>query len=92
MLFHSSNAAIAVPWAIVGAISIASVLGTGKCVVVSLFSIDQSMRNIAIMIVFAFCMGTDLDSIVHNPIGQPMATVCINYCDRISIYRLIAFS
>ena len=29
----------------------------------------------AILIVLAFCMGTDLDAIVNNPIGQPMATI-----------------
>ena len=29
------------------------------------------------MMVLTFCMGTDLDSIINNPIGQPLATVRI---------------
>jgi len=57
---EATNAAIAVPWAIVGAIGISGVLGT------------------AILIVLTFFMGTDIDSIVNNPIGQPMATILFN--------------
>ncbi|KAL5510966.1 hypothetical protein ACEPAG_3685 [Sanghuangporus baumii] len=57
---EASNAAIAVPWAIVGAIFVAGVLGW------------------AINVSLAFCMGTDLDSIFNNPIGQPMATIFFN--------------
>ncbi|KAI0635036.1 hypothetical protein C8Q77DRAFT_1156391 [Trametes polyzona] len=33
---------------------------------------------LAINIVIAFCMGTDLESILGNPIGQPMATILFN--------------
>ena len=57
---EASNAAIAVPWAIVSAIFVAGVLGW------------------AINVALAFCMGTDLDSIVNNSIGQPMATIFFN--------------
>ncbi|OCB87964.1 amino acid transporter [Sanghuangporus baumii] len=57
---EASNAAIAVPWAIVGAIFVAGVLGW------------------AINVSLSFCMGTDLDSIFNNPIGQPMATIFFN--------------
>ena len=32
----------------------------------------------AINVSLAFCMGTDLDSIVNNSIGQPMATIFFN--------------
>jgi len=32
----------------------------------------------AINVVIAFCMGTDLDSIVNNQIGQPFATILFN--------------
>ena len=61
---EASNAAIAVPWAIVGAIFVAGVLGW------------------AINVSLAFCMGTDLESIVDNPIGQPMATIFYNSFGR----------
>ena len=57
---EASNAATAVPWAIVGAISVAGVLGW------------------AINVSLAFCMGTDLQTILDNPIGQPMATIFFN--------------
>ncbi|KAH9922314.1 APC amino acid permease [Epithele typhae] len=57
---EASNAATAVPWAIVYAIGIAGVLGW------------------AINVALAFCMGTDLDSILNSPIGQPMATIFFN--------------
>ena len=33
---------------------------------------------LAINVALAFCMGTDLDSILNNPIGQPMATIFFN--------------
>ena len=34
--------------------------------------------HLAINVALAFCMGTDLDSILNNPIGQPMATIFFN--------------
>ncbi|GJJ13305.1 hypothetical protein Clacol_007557 [Clathrus columnatus] len=57
---EATNAATAVPWAIVGAIGISGFLGT------------------IINIVLAFCAGTDMESIIDNPIGQPMATIIFN--------------
>lgn len=57
---EASNAATAVPWAIVNAIGIAGILGW------------------AINVSLAFCMGTDLDSIINSPIGQPMAQIFFN--------------
>ncbi|OSD03677.1 APC amino acid permease [Trametes coccinea BRFM310] len=57
---EASNAATAVPWAIVYAIGIAGVLGW------------------AINVALAFCMGTDLDSLMNSPIGQPMAEIFFN--------------
>ncbi|TFY70806.1 hypothetical protein EVG20_g2193 [Dentipellis fragilis] len=57
---EASNAATAVPWAIVWAIAIAGLLGW------------------AINVVLAFCMGTDLDSLINSPIGQPMAQIFLN--------------
>ncbi|KAI0777534.1 APC amino acid permease [Trametes elegans] len=61
---EASNAQTAVPWAIVGAVWVAGVLGW------------------AINVVIAFCMGTDLESILGNPIGQPMATILFNNLGR----------
>ncbi|KAG1721083.1 amino acid/polyamine transporter I [Suillus paluster] len=54
---ESSNAATAVPWAIVSAIGIAGILGW------------------AINVSLAFCMGTDVDSLLSSPIGQPLAQI-----------------
>ena len=47
---------------------------------VSLFSCFAAQLCIqrylkGINVALAFCMGTDLQNIVNNPIGQPMATV-----------------
>ncbi|THH07201.1 hypothetical protein EW145_g3543 [Phellinidium pouzarii] len=61
---EAANAATAVPWAIVGAIFVAGVLGW------ACFP--------AINVSLAFCMGTDLDSLLNSPIGQPMATIFFN--------------
>ncbi|EJC97506.1 amino acid transporter [Fomitiporia mediterranea MF3/22] len=70
---EASNAAIAVPWAIVGSIFVAGVLGW------------------AINIALAFCMGTDLDAIMNNEIGQPMATIFFNSFGQRGTLALWAF-
>ncbi|KAG2047467.1 amino acid transporter [Suillus hirtellus] len=57
---ESSNAATAVPWAIVSAIGIAGILGW------------------AINVSLTFCMGSDLESLLNSPIGQPMAQIFFN--------------
>ncbi|KAG0694600.1 amino acid/polyamine transporter I [Suillus ampliporus] len=57
---ESSNAATAVPWAIVCAIAIAGILGW------------------AINVSLAFCMGTDVNSLLNSPVGQPMAQIFFN--------------
>ncbi|KAG1851835.1 amino acid permease-domain-containing protein [Suillus subalutaceus] len=57
---ESSNAATAVPWAIVIAVAIAGILGW------------------AINVSLAFCMGTDVSSLLDSPIGQPMAQIFFN--------------
>ena len=33
---------------------------------------------LAINVSLAFCMGTDIESLLDNPIGQPMATIFFN--------------
>ncbi|KAG2091024.1 amino acid/polyamine transporter I [Suillus discolor] len=55
-----SNAAMAIPWAIVSSIAVSAVLGCGV--------------NISL----AFCMGTDIGSVLNSPIGQPMAQILYN--------------
>ena len=43
------------------------------------FSLAQLLTIFtAINMALAFCMGTDLDAILNNPIGQPMATIFFN--------------
>lgn len=36
--------------------------------------------------VLAFCMGTDTQSILNSPIGQPMATVSGNILELFSLF------
>ncbi|KAG2139156.1 amino acid/polyamine transporter I [Suillus bovinus] len=57
---EASNAATAIPWAIISSIAVSVVLGWG------------------INVSLAFCMGTDLESILNSPIGQPMAQILYN--------------
>ncbi|KAH7912918.1 amino acid/polyamine transporter I [Hygrophoropsis aurantiaca] len=57
---EASNAATAVPWAIVSSVSVAGILGW------------------AISLSIVFCMGTDLESLINSPIGQPMAQIFFN--------------
>ncbi|KAG2100162.1 amino acid permease-domain-containing protein [Suillus discolor] len=57
---EASNAAMAIPWAIVSSIAVSAVLGCGV--------------NISL----AFCMGTDVGSLLNSPIGQPMAQILFN--------------
>ncbi|TBU42324.1 APC amino acid permease [Dichomitus squalens] len=61
---EASNARTAVPWAIISAVVVSSVLGW------------------IINIVLSLCMGTDMEAIMTNPIGQPMATIIFNSLGR----------
>lgn len=72
---EASNAATAVPWAIVLAIGIAGVLGTGMHFCVTLISAN-SLPWPAVNIVLAFCMGTDLEGLMET--SQPMAAIFYN--------------
>lgn len=76
---NRSNAATAVPWAIIGAISISGILGTGERSVKLLSQArEESEKRICISamnIAIAFCMGTDIESILSSDIGQPLAAV-----------------
>ncbi|KAI8986825.1 APC amino acid permease [Trametes punicea] len=47
-----------------------------------------------INVVIAFCMGTDLESILDNPIGQPMATILFNSLGRrgtLAVWSVVVF-
>ncbi|KAI0360810.1 APC amino acid permease [Trametes cingulata] len=47
-----------------------------------------------INVVIAFCMGTDLESIMENPIGQPMATILFNSFGRngtLAVWSIVVF-
>jgi amino acid transporter len=79
-----SNARTAVPWAVITSIGIAGVLGWGsssRATPPVRLSADTLQRTV-INLVLAFNMGTDTESIVASPIGQPMATVSLAYSRR----------
>ena len=41
-----------------------------------MYLLPSSQRYLkGVNVALAFCMGTDLQNIIDNPIGQPMATV-----------------
>ncbi|KAH9896733.1 APC amino acid permease [Cubamyces lactineus] len=47
-----------------------------------------------VMVVIAFCMGSDIESILANPIGQPMATILVNSFGRdgtLAVWSVIVF-
>lgn len=80
---EASNAAVAVPYAIAGAIFIAGVLGTGTfpCFLwgwLEYVIADGMLRCAAVNISLAFCMGNDLEGLVNGSIGQPMAQIFYN--------------
>ncbi|KAF9505496.1 hypothetical protein BS47DRAFT_1374301 [Hydnum rufescens UP504] len=70
---EATNAATAVPWAIVGSTAIGGILGT------------------AIMVVLSFFMGTNINAIVNDPIGQPMAVILFNSLGQRGTIALWAF-
>ncbi|KAG2360779.1 amino acid/polyamine transporter I [Suillus spraguei] len=57
---EASNAATAIPWAIIGSIVVSATLGWG------------------INVSLAFCMGSDIESILMSRTGQPMAQIFYN--------------
>jgi cell shape-determining protein MreD len=70
---HRTNAAIAVPWAIIGAVGISGILGT------------------FILVILSFFMGTNMNAIVNDPIGQPMAVILFNSLGQRGTIALWAF-
>jgi amino acid transporter len=71
---EARNANVAIPWAIVLSTSISCILGGS-----AYFDFSLSYCPVDCQIVIngaiTFGMGTDLVSIVSDPIGQPLATV-----------------
>lgn len=75
---ESSNAATAVPWAIVWAIGIGGVLGWGTSHLLTGHCDLIPISGIAVNVTLAFCMGQDLDGIMNSSFGQPMAQIFFN--------------
>jgi hypothetical protein len=89
---ESSNAATAVPWAIVSLklriCAIAECIPGQRhwyrrhpwlgCVFVHVSLSDTAYRLTAINVSLAFCMGTDINSLLDSPVGQPMAQIFFN--------------
>jgi hypothetical protein len=71
---EATNAAIAVPWAIVGSIAVAAVLGLGQCC--PTLTKNALILSLAVNISLAFCMGSDITAIASSP--QPMAQIILN--------------
>jgi amino acid transporter len=71
---EARNANVAIPWAIMSSTTLACILGWSM-VQFFLFMIIYSHRLAVVNIVLAFTMGKDLENILGNPIGQPLATV-----------------
>ena len=75
---EAANAAHAVPWAIVYAIGASGVLGWGMLYYLTnvFFLKPTVLESAAINVALAFCMGTDLQSLVNS--NQPMAQILLN--------------
>ncbi|KAJ6455335.1 amino acid permease-domain-containing protein [Mycena vitilis] len=70
---EARNAPTAVPFAIISATVLSSVLGW------------------IVTVVLAFYIGNDLDSVIGNPIGQPMATIFFNSIGKTGTLVIWAF-
>ena len=78
---EASNAATAVPWAIILSTSTAGILGIGTVfiILVRLASyLFQALCTTAMNVALAFCMGQDLDRLMESNLGQPMAQIFLN--------------
>ncbi|ESZ90187.1 hypothetical protein SBOR_9440 [Sclerotinia borealis F-4128] len=70
---EASNAAKAVPFAMISSLVTAAVTGW------------------AVIITIAFCMGTDVISIVTSPLGQPLAQIAFNSLGKNGSVALLVF-
>ena len=73
---ESTNATITVPWGIVNAIAVAGLLGTGELLLVTINMKVYLLTQLAINMVLAFCMGSDLQAIYDSE--QPLAQIFLN--------------
>lgn len=73
---EARNAPRAVPFAIMCATILSSVVGWSEWrhLLIYLTILDQALA--VVNIVLSFHAGGDLQIVIENPIGQPMATVC----------------
>ena len=71
---ESTNARTAVPFAIISSAAIAGLVGWGE-MTPQCKEDGKLMSSSGINMALVFNMGTDLETIVSNPIGQPLATV-----------------
>ena len=71
---EATNANIAVPWAMMGTCAIGGVLGWGAFSFIQRISRSDAILS-AINVALTFCMGKDIENIMADPVGQPMATV-----------------
>ena len=78
---EASNAATAVPWAIVLSTAISGILGFGVSFIILALvrnHLIQYRYNVAVNIALTFCMGQDLDVLMGSSLGQPMAQIISN--------------
>lgn len=72
---EAENARVAVPRGLVGATVVAGIMGWGELSNIDTLGHILPYKPLAINVVLAFRMGTDVESIMNSPIGQPMAVV-----------------
>lgn len=72
---EASNASVAVPWALMIAVTVSSVLGWGTCVFPFYVKARLTKATLGINVALAFNMGSDMNLLLESPIGQPMAAV-----------------
>ena len=78
---EASNAATAVPWAIVLSTVIPGILGFGVFfhhLALVRTHLIQYRYNVAVNIALTFCMGQDPDALMGSSLGQPMAQIIFN--------------
>jgi hypothetical protein len=102
---ESSNAATAVPWAIVSLeLRICSIT---ECITgqrhrylrhpwlgyefIHISFSNPAYRLSAINVSLAFCMGNNIDSLINSPVGQPMAQIFFNSFGRNGTLALWSF-
>jgi len=73
---EARNAPQAVPFAIMCATILSSVVGWSEWRYLLIYLTILDLVLTVVNIVLSFHAGNDLQIVIENPIGQPMATVC----------------